>query len=140
MVYLKVGIICTRPTPKSKKFEYPPEYDAEKIYVMLYCEEDNETFCIGLVKDEDEQTFLKSDKISKITREEFLNLGKNNYTRKERVADFSKVLEIAKKAKGSGILTEEEEKSLDPDDPTIGVNLTPSFEDKLTIRELALKW
>ncbi|GAG13239.1 unnamed protein product [marine sediment metagenome] len=136
MAYLKVRINCYRPTPKTKKFEYPPEYDSKKIYVMCYGEDSSgSTLCIGMVDDRNKKKFLRSSRIEEITRDEFIDLGTLWHTRRKKITNIDIVFNIIKKITDGVKLAEDDYRALDPKYENEGINISETFEEKLAYRE-----
>lgn len=109
-------------------YEYPLEYDATKIQVMVYGGTGETEYCIGYVSESDAQPFLKSADIVEVTRDNALIFGNKYTTQVQKITDQNAVLTICAKAASGIKLTKEELKVLDPNDPTPGINLSRSFQ------------
>lgn len=125
-------------------YEYPPEYDAQKIQVLCYesvGENDKVTlrdkwpkpheFLIGVVSDEDAPGFLKSPDINIIGQALAIEKGRRWRPQVEKISDQSKVLMILVKVARGEVLTQGEKDIINPDSPISGVNKSQIFDDLL---------
>lgn len=130
MAILKVKMTVTQ-NEDCTHYDYPPEYDARKIQVLVYGGTGETEYCLGVVKDVDAPAFLQSPDIVKITRDEALVFG-NKYTEQvEKITNSDAVLKVCAKAALGTALSAKDKKVLDPSDATPGINLSKSFEEGL---------
>jgi len=123
----------------------PCVYDPTKISVIVYETSDAQVgkladvqargndheFLIGVVKDIDAPAFLASPDIVELTRDEAIALGDTWTMSKERITDQTLVTSLLAKQARKETLTAEEIKSLDPNDPSPGLGMTPTFAEEL---------
>lgn len=130
-------------TSASTHYTYPPEYDAQKIQVMVYesmmpenlqvvkDRGNKDEYLIGVVKDEDATQFLASKDIVEINYNVALNQG-NQWTKQVlKMTDPEKVALICQKIANNEALTAEEKNALDADNPEPGVTKSRSFQQGL---------
>ena len=115
-------------------YEYPPEYDAEKIQVLAYEEggecalrNDGHQHLIGIVADADAAQFLASPDIEEIDEATACEAGERWRPQVQRISDQNVVLTIVAKAAIGGKLTIAEKDALNPDTATPGVSKSVSF-------------
>lgn len=125
------------------RYVYPPVYDASKIQVLVYesslpenLEEvrnrgNKYEYLLGIVDEADAPRFLRSDDIEEITRQEAESLGAIWTKQQEKVTDQTAVLSILSKLARNETLTEDEQKTIDPDDDTPGISKSKSFSQVL---------
>lgn len=143
MKVLKVHIKRDRNDARTH-YEYPPEYDAQKIQVMCYESSlpenfdkvvergDTDEYCIGVVKDEDAPQFLASPDIEEIDTDMALELGESWTRPVERITDQKTVTQVMAKMRAGVRLTQAEENAVDPDNPAPGVVRSRSFRQALS--------
>lgn len=144
MKILKIKIQRDQTSEKTH-YTYPDEYDASKIQIICYetTNIDNITavknrgndyeYCVGVVKDEDVGIFLESSDIEEIDYDTSI-LTCDSWVKKHKIIkDPKKVASITVKMLNNETITEEEKKIIDPNNETIGINLTKSFKQKLDV-------
>jgi len=130
-------------TPARTHYTYPPEYDAQKIQVMVYesilpenlqvvkDRGNKDEYLLGVVKDEDAAQFLASKDIAEIDYNTALNRG-NQWTKQVlKVTAPEKIALIGQKTANNEALTVEEKNALNADNPEPGIIKSKSFQDGL---------
>lgn len=141
MRILKVKAILTPNAGGGIHYNYPDEYDAEKISVLTYEHVGDLAaiqgrgmayeYLIGVVSDEDAVQFLKSDTITELTQEDAIEKGRRWRPQVDKIADVTTVLlTLAKSARGD-TLTQEDLDALTPEKATAGINKSELFDDLL---------
>jgi hypothetical protein len=142
MKVLKVHIKRDRNEARTH-YDYPPEYDAQKIQVMVYESSlpenfekvvgrgDTDEYLIGVVKDEDAPQFLASPDIEEIDTDTALELGESWTRPIERITDPKVVTQVTAKMRAGIKLTQAEENAVDPDNPAPGVVKSRTFRQSL---------
>ena len=142
MKILQVKAILTPNGGGGIHYNYPKEYDAEKINVLTYEHVGDLAaiqgrgmtyeYLIGVVSDEDAVQFLKSDMVTELTQEDAIEKGRRWRPQVDKIADVTKVLlTLAKSARGDQ-LTQEDLDALTPDKATAGINKSELFDNLLT--------
>jgi len=147
---LKIKIKRTQ-TAGGTHYDYPPEYDSQKIQVLTYetSNPDNiqavvdrgnkDEYLIGIVKDADAPQFLASVDVEEIDYDAALNLGNRWTKRALKIMDPEKVALICQKIADkanvnremSAVLTVDELGALDADNPEPGIMKSKSFQERL---------
>jgi len=142
----------------STHYDYPPEYDSQKIQVLAYetFNPDNiqavidrgnkDEYLIGIVKDADAPQFLASVDVEEIDYATALNLGNRWTKRALKIIDPEKVARICQKIgdkanvnkKVSAVLIAGELGALDADNPEPGIMKSKSFQERLDRTLVAL--
>ena len=122
-------------------YNYPPEYDAEKIKVLCYEHVGDkaaivargQTFewLIGVVSDEDAPNFLKSDNITEMTQQQAIVSGRKWRPQVEVITDQGRVLSILAKSVRGETLTQEDIDGIDPENVAKGIRKSQLFDDLL---------
>ena len=125
-------------------YEYPPEYDSQKIQVLCYesvGENDKVTlrdkgtkpheFLIGVVSDEDAPGFLKSPDINVIGQASAIEKGRRWRPQVEKILDQNKVLMVLAKVARGEVLTKGDKDAINPDNTANGINKSQKFDDLL---------
>ena len=140
IVKIKARFIIEGPL---KKYVYPEWYDASKINVLCYesfSEEGKvdiqtrgaqEEYLIATVDDEYGAIIVKEKDCSEMQEEEAIEVGSRWRKQIVKINDESSFINIISKNARGIALTEEEKKSLDPDDPTPGIGKSKSFRNLL---------
>ena len=138
-------------TARSTHYDYPSEYDAQKIQVLAYetfnpgnvqvvIDRGNKhEFLIGIVKDADAPKFLASVDVEEIDYNTALNLGNRWTKRALKITDPEGVARICQKIADkanvnremSAVLTADELGALDADNPEPGIMKSKSFQERL---------
>lgn len=127
-------------------YTYPPNYDATKIKFGPVYEKDAkinhdkyQDIIFGVL-DGDEVEFLKDNgvvdgehtfTVSEISQESANTLGNTWVDQINKIVDQTEVLRICAKAAIGEVLTKEEKDALNPDNATLGINKTQTFEESL---------
>jgi len=147
---LKIKIKRTQ-TAGGTHYDYPPEYDSQKIQVLTYetSNPDNiqavvdrgnkDEYLIGIVKDADAPQFLASADVEEIDYNTALNLGNRWTKRVLKITDLEGVARICQKIadkanvnkKVSAVLIAGELDVLDADNPEPGIMKSKSFQERL---------
>ena len=141
MLILQVKAILTPNGGGGIHYNYPEEYDAEKINVLCYEHVGDMAaveargleyeYLIGLVSDEDAVQFLKSDMVTELTQTSATEKGRRWRPQVDKIADITKVLlTLAKSARGNQ-LTQEDLDAITPEKATAGINKSELFDDLL---------
>jgi len=111
---------------------YPDGYNQVHFEVAGYIEENNITYVLGAVKDDDSglSKVLESSDVTELTKDEAIAFSEKNEKRIERITDEAKVRRLEIKAKYGEPLTPDEKKALDPNDPTPGIEKGKILADK----------
>lgn len=141
MRIVKVKAILTPNSGGGIHYNYPKEYDPEKINVLCYEHVGDKAavegrgtvdeYLIGLVSDEDAINFLKSDKIIELSEVEALAWGRQWRPQVEKITDQSKVMSILAKSVKGDKLSPEDIDAIDPEKATPGINKSELFDDLL---------
>lgn len=141
MKILQVKAILTPNAGGGIHYNYPPEYDAEKISVLTYehvgdlaaIQNRNMAYeyLIGVVSDEDAVQFLKSDMVTELTQEDAIEKGRRWRPQVDHITDVTAVLlTLAKSARGEQ-LSQNDMDALTPEKATAGINKSELFDDLL---------
>ena len=139
---LKVKVGREMTPGKGTHYVYPPEYDPQKIEVLCYESVGEEKkvkdrgnrgyeYLIGVVKNEDSVGFLKSRDIIEVDENKASVLGRVWRPHVERITDTNRVLLILSKVARNEPLTEEDRKSIDPEESTPGIVKSKIFDELL---------
>lgn len=130
MKYFKITL---RQNKGSTTLVYPPNYQTEignNAVDHLYYDENDSPMLLLAIKDKDAVNVARPD-VVEITEVEAKTISENHETRTEKVTDEAKVRRIDLKIKRGLPLTPEEEKSLDPNDPTPGFGKSEILADRI---------
>lgn len=122
-------------------YNYPAEYDAEKISVLCYEHVGDSAavrdrnmayeYLIGLVSDEDAPGFLKSNLITELTQEAAIVKGRKWRPQVEKIDNPGIVLSILAKSVRGENLTQEDMDAIDPESIARGITKSKLFDDLL---------
>lgn len=110
---------------------YPMEYDPTKIQIIAYegINDASKPYCIGVVKDEDLDSFVTSLDIVEITQQEAETLGNTWRPQVTRIIDEQKIIGILEKVSNSQELTQAEKDAINPENSELGINKSTAFTD-----------
>lgn len=139
MRYLKVrvkqhpkGVIWARQHGQPTMI-YPNGYSQIEFKYTGYIEENGITYVLGAVEDNDSglvEVLKDKEVVTELTKEEAIAFSEKNQQRIERITDEGKIRRLEIKSRFGKPLTLNEEKALDPNDPTPGLNLSKILSDK----------
>ena len=133
MKYLKIHL----PQEPGKKMQYPDQYRAEiEPYIVdnsthLYINDpavNNDCFLLLIVSDE---CAYKGDNVTYLTKAEMKVFSTPFEKKEERITNEAVLRRLEIKVKDGGSLTADEQKALDPADPTPGIEFNETFSDKI---------
>lgn len=144
MKILQIKAILTS-TGGGVHYNYPKEYDAQKITVLCYehvgdknaiVDRGNvDEYLIGVVSDEDAVQFLKSDMITELTQINAIEKGRRWRPQVDKIVDVTAVLLTLAKSARNEQLTQEELNVITPEKAVAGINKSELFDD-LLVRHL----
>lgn len=142
MIILKIKAVLTPNVGGGIHYNYPAEYDPEKITVLCYEHVGDkgavvdrgtvDEYLIGVVSDEDAVQFLKSDQITQMSVEDAHVQGRQWRPQVDKILDQSKVISILAKSVRGDNLSPDDLRAIDPDDPTPGINKSEIFDNLLS--------
>ena len=111
---------------------YPDGYGDIEFEHSGYVKEDGVTYVLGALKNDASglDRVLKSDDVVELTKEEAVAFSEKNQQRTEKITDEAKIRRLEIKSRFGKRLTSDEEKALDPDDPTPGIQKNEILADK----------
>lgn len=116
---------------------YPPEYDATKINVLCYGDEQVDPadyeYCICAVDDEYAPELLKAKVASEIDEVETLAFGEKHRPAVEVINNPKAVIDVVKKVVKSEVLSKEDLAVLDPTNTKAGIIKTPTFTERFNV-------
>lgn len=130
-------------TARSTHYDYPPEYDAQKIQVLAYetfnpsniqaviDRGNKDEYLIGVVRDEDAPAFLVSEDIVEIDYNTAKEMGSRWIKQIPKITDPQKVAKICQKVVNSQILDADELNALDIENPESGIIKSRTFQEFL---------
>jgi hypothetical protein len=132
MKYIKIEL------PKGKGgLEYPSGYNQLENFITdhLYVDEketEKTYLCLSIKDGVDWRVILGNhDRIAELTKEEMVTFCEPYEQKREVITDEARVRRLTIKAQLGQQLTEEELKSLDPEDETPGFGLSKRFIDRI---------
>lgn len=141
MIILKIKAVLTPNAGGGIHYNYPAEYDPEKITVLCYEHVGDkgavvdrgtvDEYLIGVVSDEDAVQFLESDQITQMSKEEAQIQGRQWRPQVEKILDQTKVLSVLSKYVRGDNLSPDDHRAIDPDDLTPGINKSELFDNLL---------
>ena len=118
----------------NRELIYPVNYQAEignYSQGHLYYDEGENNPCLLLcIRDKNVNNIIRKD-VEEITEEEAKVISETKEIRKEIITDETKIRRIELKAKMGRVLTPDEEKAIDLNDPTPGFNMSKILADKI---------
>lgn len=130
MKYYRVNI---QHNPGSTLLIYPKNYEKEVgVFSIdhLYYDEKDQVKLILVIEDKNSSNILREN-IEEITENEVRDLSEKYETRTEIITDEAKIRRLEIKARLGKKLTSDEEKSLDPNDETLGFSISKILADRL---------
>ncbi|MHA1880049.1 MAG: hypothetical protein ACTSYG_06595 [Candidatus Heimdallarchaeota archaeon] len=128
---MKFFKITLRQNPVTRELIYPTNYQAEignfnegHLYVK------NRPELIMCIKDENAKGIVR-EYVEEITEAEAKAISEANETRMEEITNEAKVRRIEIKTRIGRALTPDEERAIDPDDPTPGFGKKKILADKI---------
>lgn len=119
--------------PTETSFQYPQNWDAQKINVVAYEDSDKmgniEEYCIGIIHDDDyaDKLIASSPEVEEIDEDNANLLGEKARPRKLMIDDPLLPEILLAISKSPEKRDKHEEKMLDPNDATEGIRLTEAF-------------
>lgn len=131
MKYFK---IILRQNPGSNELIYPDNYQKEigdyNAGHLYYSEGEGKPRLLMCIRDENAKGIVR-DYVEEISEAEAKAISEANETRTEEITDEAKIRRIEIKARLRRALTPDEEKAIDPDDPTPGFNKRKILADRI---------
>ena len=124
-------------------YDYPPEYDSQKIQVLAYetfnpanvqaviDRGNKDEYLIGVVRDADAPPFLVSEDIVEIDYNKAKKMGSRWIKQIPKITDPQKVVKICQKVVNSQPLTADELNALDVENPESGIIKSRTFQEFL---------
>jgi hypothetical protein len=99
---------------------------------LYYDDELGNTFLILNIEDKDYKPSMIRKDVEEITEAEVIATSEAKEVRTEMVTDEAKIKRLTIKASLGQKFTADELKAIDPNDPTLGINVTPILADRIT--------
>ena len=131
---MKFFKITLRQNKGSKDLIYPANYQAEignfNVGHLYFSEGEEQPRLLICVKNVNAVNTIR-EYVEEITEKEAKKISEANETREETITNEAKIRRIELKAKIGKVLTPEEEKAIDLNDPMTGFNMSKILADKI---------
>lgn len=130
MKYFKITL---KQNKGSTTLVYPPNYQTEignNAVDHLYYDENDNPMLLLAIKDIDSTGVVRPD-VVEVTEVEAKAISETNEVKTEKITDEAKIRRIELQVARGLPLTPDEEKALDPNDPTPGFGKSEIFSDRI---------